>query len=397
MKNLQQTLNKIVVSFITLCLVLISTPSVFGWDYIHDYYEFDANAQIWTTTNGFSWSLGNNCSNTSSGALDAFGTAYTETSTKVGTSRRIDYPIAVSLDYKAAASGTLTIEYKVGSGGTWQSLSSVGVAFNQSCTHYNAPVFYEPYGADIYIKISSSVEIAIDNIQVIQVKINELFKSDDCWGVPIAPSTFYIGLAQWYWMKVRAFGPADYSWSLTSGSATLFASNSYQAYVYEPTTTVPIGVSVRIALTTYCYYEYITRTITVDDTYWAGTPSDPWWLHICEGGVDKIETYNDALQKVCFGNATLGYCVPKTTPEIVESFNVEIYPNPSNGEFVLDIANADNETNVEVYNTSGVLVFNGSYTNATREMLDLSNLSVGVYFVRVYSGNEMFTDKLIVK
>jgi len=413
MKNIR--LNSKIFSYIAIfgfmVMPLFSMAVVAPLNYCEDFEDTQLQENGWTGT--FTWSGNNSCSGSYAmyDYFDINNTAGTLVSPVLGKIRGAHYDVLIGFNYLvnggAVNFGTIDVQYATSLSGPWTTVYTINSSnhiVSNSCAHVDVPRFVissANKGLDIYVRFvvtwaTGVYDVIIDDIFIGDLCEDQVFKTPACWGITLVDYTWYRGLGQWMWLKAKVGGGVGtYVWSIVGPGTLITAGAPYSIYLKEATG--PVTVKVKITFGTYCYYEGVFFDILYNDIYWAGTPSDPWWLHICEGGVDKIETYNDALQKVCFGNATLGYCVPKTTPEIVESFNVEIYPNPSNGEFVLDIANADNETNVEVYNTNGVLVFNGSYTNATREMLDLSNLSVGVYFVRVYSGNEMYTDKLIIK
>jgi len=71
-----------------------------------------------------------------------------------------------------------------------------------------------------------------------------------------------------------------------------------------------------------------------------------------------------------------------------------LYPNPVNSMLV--ISSSDNLSNVEIYNTFGQLV-KSQNTTAKELKVDVSGLTDGVYFARIYSGNDTTTVKIIKK
>jgi hypothetical protein len=75
------------------------------------------------------------------------------------------------------------------------------------------------------------------------------------------------------------------------------------------------------------------------------------------------------------------------------NLSVSVYPNPTNGEFNVQINNADNSV-IEVINALGKTVLklnaNGNVTN-----IDLTNQPKGVYFVKVVSGDLMEVKRVI--
>jgi len=67
---------------------------------------------------------------------------------------------------------------------------------------------------------------------------------------------------------------------------------------------------------------------------------------------------------------------------------MRIYPNPSNGEFVIDFNDVKLEGNIDVsvFNTMGQLVYQKSYNNiSNRERIKLPNSSSGIYMLHINS------------
>lgn len=68
-----------------------------------------------------------------------------------------------------------------------------------------------------------------------------------------------------------------------------------------------------------------------------------------------------------------------------------IYPNPGNGEFM--ISSKDAISLVEIYNMPGEKISE----HKNRNDIDLSNAAKGVYFAKIYSGTNIYTEKIIVQ
>jgi len=77
--------------------------------------------------------------------------------------------------------------------------------------------------------------------------------------------------------------------------------------------------------------------------------------------------------------------------------SVRIYPNPNNGRFILELKNFEGQAEVWVYNTLGTIVFMQKITNSSNPEINLPSSNKGIYFVRVISGKEQLTNKLIVR
>lgn len=87
--------------------------------------------------------------------------------------------------------------------------------------------------------------------------------------------------------------------------------------------------------------------------------------------------------------------VASTKKEDFNSFNnVHIYPNPAST--CIDLSwNADfQNTEVNIFNTVGEKVI-GQYTDSSNSQIDISKLQSGLYYMRLKSGNRLYTQKFI--
>jgi hypothetical protein len=79
-----------------------------------------------------------------------------------------------------------------------------------------------------------------------------------------------------------------------------------------------------------------------------------------------------------------------------DSFDVMVYPNPSQGVFQISIAKAET-IQAEVYNALGQVIWIGKEISGTDFTVDLSDQSDGVYFLQLINGQQSYTFKLIKK
>ncbi len=81
------------------------------------------------------------------------------------------------------------------------------------------------------------------------------------------------------------------------------------------------------------------------------------------------------------------------------SGNLKVYPNPSNGKFTIEITgNKEQPTVIDIYNMFGEKV----YSMPTVQMhssysMDLSELSKGIYFVRLVGKEKSYTEKIVLQ
>jgi hypothetical protein len=78
--------------------------------------------------------------------------------------------------------------------------------------------------------------------------------------------------------------------------------------------------------------------------------------------------------------------------QLKDNLSFKLYPNPSNGIFIIE-SSTNAETNVEVFDIAGRLVFQNSYNNKQTE-LDLTSYSNGLYLVKLNSERQSATFKI---
>ncbi len=85
----------------------------------------------------------------------------------------------------------------------------------------------------------------------------------------------------------------------------------------------------------------------------------------------------------------------KAMVQLIETDGSEIsvYPNPSNGQFRINI---NTDAHVEVYNSSGTLLERRFLTNGENR-IDVSVLPIGIYLMRVLTGSKILSTKIIIK
>lgn len=85
-----------------------------------------------------------------------------------------------------------------------------------------------------------------------------------------------------------------------------------------------------------------------------------------------------------------------TTNSIEEKENIELFPNPSSGKFILnmDYVFLSKKSKIEVYNIVGELILEKQITS---NEVDLSSFSKGVYFLKIYSEEKVYSEKVIIE
>ena len=83
-------------------------------------------------------------------------------------------------------------------------------------------------------------------------------------------------------------------------------------------------------------------------------------------------------------------------PNLLEN-SVVIYPNPSNGNFIISSPSPVKNQTVRVINTLGEIVFKSSLFNESQKEINLRNVSPGIYFVEIAGDEGNTVKKLIVR
>lgn len=78
----------------------------------------------------------------------------------------------------------------------------------------------------------------------------------------------------------------------------------------------------------------------------------------------------------------------------IPSVGCEIYPNPTNGLFNVVVPATAKNTLIEIYNSLGVLVYKKNKTNKLCT-IELTNQENGIYFVKIISDDQIFSQKVI--
>ena len=83
----------------------------------------------------------------------------------------------------------------------------------------------------------------------------------------------------------------------------------------------------------------------------------------------------------------------------IESEQISIYPNPSNGIFNLSVNHIDSETmkRVSVCNVLGEEIYNGEIGTSANRQIDISNQPKGIYFVKIISETRISSGKIAIE
>jgi len=91
-----------------------------------------------------------------------------------------------------------------------------------------------------------------------------------------------------------------------------------------------------------------------------------------------------------------GLCYVNGIDELQQG-SISIYPNPSSGLFTMQINSQwlMSNSQIDIYNVLGEKVWHSEIYNQ-QSQIDLSSQSKGIYFIKVQSGNNVYTKKVII-
>jgi len=111
----------------------------------------------------------------------------------------------------------------------------------------------------------------------------------------------------------------------------------------------------------------------------------------CIGSCIDPGTGNGAYSSL---SACQAVCNPSGLEE--EKSSISIYPNPTNGVFVIELDAATEKYDITVYNVLGQTVLS-TITNTMVTTIDLSRFDKGIYTVELKDKNSVYIEKVIVE
>ncbi len=107
----------------------------------------------------------------------------------------------------------------------------------------------------------------------------------------------------------------------------------------------------------------------------------------------------DPYLSICSGHNSIYNKSADQVEEIIEESSLlyKIYPNPTNNNLFIDFESLDSRVTISLYNSVGQQVGQIQNTEEPRLMVDLSNLSSGVYLIKIedLTNKEIYFEKVI--
>ena len=111
----------------------------------------------------------------------------------------------------------------------------------------------------------------------------------------------------------------------------------------------------------------------------------------------QVTRMQSALNGDRAGLLTSSGCTPVGINEIFSENTIELYPNPNNGSFTVNVQNFKSENiDIEVYNMLGSRIEIFENINSFPFKMDLNGFSNGLYYLKINSGNKTINKKVII-
>jgi hypothetical protein len=88
---------------------------------------------------------------------------------------------------------------------------------------------------------------------------------------------------------------------------------------------------------------------------------------------------------------------PDVESIIANGLQVKVYPNPSNGQFTIELNDTEPDITAIVYNLSGSTICRSTSHNSNQLGVEMPGIRKGIYFLRIMSGAKQFGRKIIIE
>lgn len=186
------------------------------------------------------------------------------------------------------------------------------------------------------------------------------------------------------------------AYTLSTLTNSLNISCGFAASVQVVVNPLPV-ISAVATRTSVCKDEAFTLTASGASTYtWSNNANTPSVSLTASVITTMIYTVAGTSSLGCVNSASvvvkIGGCV--SLGEIENDDVMSVYPNPSNGEFIIEVAKAD--VKLVIFNNLGQNVASYEFTDAAKHKINLSGLPVGVYYLSV-NGRFQKASKIVIE
>lgn len=102
----------------------------------------------------------------------------------------------------------------------------------------------------------------------------------------------------------------------------------------------------------------------------------------------------EATTTLYYNIITLTFTTTTDVDDVKRPLGLTVYPNPTTGTLI--IKGADEITAMELYTMDGALIFRKTYADEKTVTTDLSGFEEGMYVLKVYCGEQLYAERIVV-
>jgi len=186
--------------------------------------------------------------------------------------------------------------------------------------------------------------------------------------------------------------------NLPDSTSNLEGSQGYVSYSIKAKTGLPENTIIKNTSAIYFDYNPAIITNTVENILVSELPNITWCRDFNENGLGNPSESIESCEQ------PEGYVMDCSDPNDLvnveeESINdfINIYPNPSNGVFKIEIGDSHySKALISLYNANGRLIIQPTILKQNQQGLDYPNLTSGVYYLKVKKDELVLQKKLVV-
>lgn len=243
--------------------------------------------------------------------------------------------------------------------------------------------------ADFEGRLTFSAQIREPNGGVDEYPNNNVY-TVDFEASPVINEPFYI------WFKTNNKAAENQIYLRNQAGEIVYSRESLaNSFEYKDTMNLPMG----------CYTLELYDSDHDGISFWYSAAAEgetAGFLRLREVGGGIIETVDPDFGHYVKYTFSVGYAVG-IEEEAKADYNFEVAPNPNNGVFNVTLDNFAGETiQLEVYNEVGAIAYTEQLTDNSggaylQHQLNLSNLTEGIYFIRVVSNDRSVTKRVVIQ